>query len=135
MGVLMRLSTTVLFTALLLCGACSSNQTRRPAERTSTSVIDPSEIRSSAFTDAYSLVQSLRPHWLRPRGATSFLGRDVVMVYVDGSRVGGPTELRQIPTRSILTLRFLDGIEATQRWGLDHGAGAIVATTSPNGYQ
>jgi hypothetical protein len=32
-------------------------------------------------------------------------------------------------TRSIATIRWLDGLAASERWGLDHGAGAIVVST------
>jgi hypothetical protein len=84
---------------------------------------------ASGHSDVLSLVQSLRPRWLRVRGASSIAGRETVQVYLDGSRLGGPESLRQLSTHSIGSLRYLDGLEATQRWGLDHGAGAIVVST------
>jgi hypothetical protein len=74
-------------------------------------------------------VQSLRPRWLRVRGVTSVAGSETVKVYLDGSLLGSPQSLRQISTHSIGSLRYLSGLEATQRYGLDHGAGAIIAST------
>jgi hypothetical protein len=84
---------------------------------------------ASGHADALSLVQSLRPLWLRVRGASSPAGRETVKVYLDGSLLGSAEALRQISTHSIGSLRFMDGLEATQRYGLDHGAGAIVVST------
>jgi hypothetical protein len=52
-----------------------------------------------------------------------------VKVYLDGSLLGGTESLRQITTRSISTIRYLNGLEASERWGLDHDLGAIVVTT------
>jgi len=55
--------------------------------------------------------------------------QESIKVYLDGSLMGGPEQLRQIQVRSISSIRFLDGLEATNRWGLDHGLGAIVVST------
>lgn len=92
-------------------------------------VITTAEMQASGHQDAFSLVQSLRPQWLRVRGPSSLRGEETVKVYLDGSLLGHPDQLRQISTHSISSLRYLDGLEATQRWGLDHGAGAIVVST------
>jgi hypothetical protein len=74
-------------------------------------------------------VQSLRPRWLRISSPTTLTGRETIKVYLDGSLLGGPEQLQQITTSSISSIRFLDANEATQRWGLDHGQGAIVVST------
>lgn len=107
------------------CSARSESGTTRSNAKT----ITTAEMQASGHQDAYSLVQSLRPQWLRVRGTSSFNLTETVQVYLDGSRLGGPDHLRQISTHSISSLRYLDGLEATQRWGLDHGAGAIVVST------
>jgi hypothetical protein len=92
-------------------------------------MISTGEMAASGFTDAFSLVQSLRPQWLRVRGTSSLATSEYVRVYLDGSLLGGTDHLRQITTSSISTLQYLDGLQATQRWGLDHGGGAIVVST------
>ena len=91
------------------------------------------EMEASGYTDAFSVVQALRPQWLWTRGTSTINQEESIKVYLDGSRMGGPDYLRQIPVRSISSIRFLDGLEATNRWGLDHGLGAIVVSTRREG--
>jgi hypothetical protein len=80
-------------------------------------------------TDAFTAVQTLRPHWLSNRGPSSFRQNVTVKVYLDGNLMGGPDYLRQISIHSISSIRHMDGLEATQRYGLDHGQGAILVVT------
>ncbi len=87
------------------------------------------EMEASGYTDAFSVVQALRPLWLWTRGTSTINQQESVKVYMDGNLLGGPDQLRGIPIRSIASMRFLDGLEATNRWGLDHGLGAIVVST------
>ena len=117
-------------TAMLcvLLVACSGSQ-RSATQRADPSLITTAELDASGYADAFTAVQSLRPAWLRIRGSTSLATREIVKVYLDGSLMGDTNHLRQISTHSISTLRYLDGLEATQRWGLDHGAGAILVST------
>jgi hypothetical protein len=117
----------LLLVLLLSIPACSGRGA--PSERRDPSVLTEAEIEASGYTDAFSMVQALRPQWLRTRGATSLTQREFVQVYVDGSRMGSPETLQQLPVSTISSMRYLTGLEATQRWGLDHGAGAIVVLT------
>ena len=116
---------------VLLCVVVTACSARSGASstRSNTNVITTAEVDGSGHQDAFTLVQSLRPQWLRVRGTSSIAVREVVRIYLDGSMLGGPDHLRQISTHSISSLRYMDGLQATQRWGLDHGAGAIVVTT------
>lgn len=91
------------------------------------------EMQASGYQDAYSVVQALRPQWLSTRGTSSFNSAEAVRVYLDNSLMGGVETLRQIPVRSITSMRWMDGLEATNRWGLDHGLGAIMVFTRPEG--
>ena len=117
---------TVLCVVASGCGARSgTGGTARPDP----DVISTAEMDGSGHADALSLVQSLRPMWLRVRGASSPAGRETVKVYLDGSLLGGTEALRQISTHSISSLRYMSGLEAAQRYGLDHGAGAIIVST------
>jgi hypothetical protein len=124
----------MLLVSLCVLAASCGARSERGAARWDRMVITEAEMDASSHADAFSLVQSLRPQWLRVRGTTSLAAPEVVRVYLDGSLLGGPEYLRQIPTHSISSLRYMDGLEATQRWGLDHGAGAImVSTREPDG--
>ena len=78
------------------------------------------------YSNAYMAIQSLRPLWLKGRGASSLRRNETVKVYLDGSLLGNAENLRQITVISIGSIRFLDGLEASSRWGLDHGNGAIM---------
>ena len=108
--------------------ACSSATQRRPAGRDAR-LITTEEIDVSRFSTALDVVQALRPQWLRMRGRTSFNLSESVKVYFDDVLLGTPSQLRNVPARAIRWMRFLDGNEATTRWGLDHGQGAIVLSS------
>jgi hypothetical protein len=85
------------------------------------------EIAERNVSNAYDLVRTLRPAWLRGRrGDSSFARSTAVAVYQEGMRMGGPEALRSIPTASIVSIQYYDAVSATQRFGSDHGGGAIV---------
>lgn len=117
----------------LLGAACASNQSRqsRPAgTQGSRDVITAEEVYKSSEPTALRAIQALRPTWLLVRGgaSTQSATREEVVVYVAGSRYGGVAALAQIASSAIQELRFLDGREATTRYGTGHGAGAIIVT-------
>jgi hypothetical protein len=110
--------------------ACSSaGTTTSSTPRGDRSLLTIEEITRTGSQDAYTAVQSLRPTWLTKRGTSSVNLTETIKVYLDGNLMGGPDYLRQIPTNSISSIRHLDGLEATQRYGLDHGVGAILVFT------
>ena len=113
---------------LVLAVACSSATGQRRATRQQ-GIITTQEIDAARYRSAFVVVEALRPLWVRPRGRTSFRARESVKVYLDDSLLGEPDQLKQITTNSIASIRFVDSNEATMRWGLDHGHGAIVVST------
>jgi hypothetical protein len=119
----------LLATLPLLAGCSSSGQ--RPGSRVDRTRLEAQEIQAGGFNDAYMAVTTLRPNWLRQRGISSINLQESVKVYVDNTLVGGPEMLREITVNSITSIRYMDGLEATQRWGLDHGVGAILVFTMP----
>lgn len=128
----MRIATSqvrwIVVFSLALAQACTGPTGRRgPAPDLST--ISTAELQASPYASVFEVVQALRPNWLRLKGATSFRQTEFVRVYLDGSLLGNPDQLRQVSPRAIASVRFLDGVAATQRWGLDHGQGAIVVST------
>jgi hypothetical protein len=94
-------------------------------------VLTVEDLTKTGPQDVYTALQSLRPQWLSKRGSGSILQQETIKVYLDGNLMGGPDYLRQITTHSIRSIRRMDGIEATQRYGLDHGQGAILVFTRP----
>ncbi len=103
--------------------------------------------RTSGAQNAYELVSSLRPHWLRRRGNKSFReddkvegttvivvheGIESIIVYMDNARMGGIESLRQIPISAVGGVRFYDGPTASYMWGSGHAHGVILVS-SPRG--
>jgi hypothetical protein len=118
-----RLAAVLLAVLLTACSA-------RPGERTGPrNLITGQELSSAASADLYLAVQSLRPQWLRQMSRQSIYQNEQIWVYMDGLRLGGVDQLKQILPAIVESVQFLTGLEATQRWGLDHGHGAIVVTS------
>ena len=78
---------------------------------------------------AYDAVRKLRSGWLRVRKA-GFSDPSPIQVYVDGMKLGSIDVLRNIAVSSVQELRHMSGTDATTRFGIDHGSGAILVKTS-----
>ena len=87
------------------------------------------QLREHHFVTAYEAVAALRSSWLETRGPDSFTSPSQVLVYLDESRLGGVETLRALPMTNVLSIRYIDGIAASARWGLDHGQGVILVST------
>jgi hypothetical protein len=103
---------------------------RGPAPRTN-GPITRDEVEASTQTDAYRLIYKARPGWLRARSPVGIGVNGVapIQAFVDGMPVGPAEYLKQVPISVIESVIFLNGMEATQRFGTDHGNGAILVTT------
>ncbi|HEU4455312.1 MAG TPA: hypothetical protein VFR81_19765 [Longimicrobium sp.] len=93
-----------------------STRTRLEAD-----VIGP---QATAYGDVYTLVAALRPQWLSSRSSTA-----EVRVYRDGTLVGGAGELRYMSLDAVQRVEWLSGMDATTRYGMNHGGGAIFVHT------
>lgn len=93
--------------------------------------ISREEITARSWTDAYEVVQTLRPQWLSERGRDSFGTGTVIQVVMNGARLGGVTALRRIPAADIEHFQYFDATAATTRWGIGFGKGAIEVSTTP----
>jgi len=107
------------------CGKAPPAQTA-PA---SYDVLTKDQIDNQGFTTAMDAVQNLRANWLHERGTRSFYAPDSIKVYLDDTRLGGIDQLALIPISNIVYIRHFDGVAATARWGVDHGAGVIYVST------
>lgn len=115
----------------LLLGACApagSSSRTGPATARSTPIL-LNEVRTANAPNAYELVQTHRPAWLRKRGDNSIRNEGDIVVYLNNARMGGPTSLQQIVTTTITSVEFLDPGTATYRFGNGHPYGAIVVST------
>ena len=118
----------LLLSLAMVTAACSS-KSNGSTPRSSRDTLTAEDIQRAGGTDVLTVIQSLRPHWLARRGTSTINMRESVKVYLDGNLMGGPEQLRLINTHSISAIRHMDGLEATQRYGLDHGQGAIIVST------
>jgi hypothetical protein len=109
-----------------LQGGGESNNVR--ADR---NVITLPEVQAARVDNAYELVRTLHPMWLRKRGSHSIKYDGDIVVYLDNARLGGPEALRQIETISITSIRYYDPGAANYRFGSGHDHGVIQVSTQP----
>ncbi len=119
------LSRIVIVVALAACassGASTGGAARRSADQ-----ITYAEISSASAINAYELINRLRPTWLRTQGRSG-----IIVVYLDGHRLGDISSLRSLSTEGIRSLQWLDAGRAATvltEIGSDAIAGAIVIKT------
>lgn len=101
-----------------------------PPARVDRQLLTRDEMRKTEFTNLFEIIRALRGNWLRVRAAESFGKSSDLVVYLDMQRIGSIDELRTISPVNVLTVRYFDPIQASARWGMDHGGGALMVTTS-----
>ena len=126
-----RLFVVVSMFGALACGSAPvSVVTGAPGHR---DVLFDAEIQSNRAPGrtAYDLLANLRPEFLRSRGTNSF--RDITpltaVVYIDNMKYGSLEQLRNLSADRVFQVRYLSAADATTRFGMDHGGGAILVTT------
>jgi hypothetical protein len=88
-------------------------------------------MESVQASDAYELLQRLRPQFLRSRGSVSMRNSSssYPIVYLNDVRHGNVNSLRDILAVDIEEIRYISGADATTRWGTGHGSGVILVRT------
>jgi hypothetical protein len=138
-----RATLTLLLLGLL--NACTGGAGPAGGPRPDSNVITREQIQASPAQNMYEVVQSIRPNWLRTRGTQSFRenptasgsgtgagaavdvtpGTGTIVVYLDNSRLGDITTLRQITPASVGSVLWYTPAAATTKWGGGHTHGAI----------
>lgn len=114
--------------ALALAAACAGSRAASSgprAARPSRNEISQEQMVAQHFKNAYEAIQALHPNWLTTRGTDSFRSPSQVWVYLDDARLGGVDQLTAIAPSTVKSIRYFNGVDASARWGLDHGGGAI----------
>lgn len=113
-------------TVLVAVPACASSETA--SARGGSSPITYEDIADLPARDAYEVVQTLRPMWLRGRARMSIQnpGTLTPVVYVDNMRFGDVGSLRQISADAVAEIRYIGASDATTRWGTGHAGGVIM---------
>jgi hypothetical protein len=129
----MRTALTRSATLLVLVSALSACATRSPSRTAPLGhdLLTEEDLVDRGFTTAMDAIQSLRGNWLETHGTNSFRTPTVIKVYLDNTELGGVDELSSIMISSVVYIRHYDGVTATARWGLGHGAGVIYISTHP----
>jgi hypothetical protein len=97
--------------------------------------ITAAEIASSGTTNAWDLINRLRPNWVKQQAVGSMGGgghTQVIAVYVDGHRFGDVSSLRTLSASTIRSAQWLDAARAAtvlNEVGSDPIAGAIIIRT------
>jgi hypothetical protein len=121
------------FSMIVACGPTRTRTASSPSR--DPNLITRDEIVSvmSDHPTAYDVIRALRPSYLRTRGSSTMglSAEPVLVVYLDMIKVDGTStaNLKRIPSAQIRTIQYLNSIDATTRFGTDHGAGAILIST------
>ena len=119
-----RLSALIPLAVAASLAACASSATSHGSNPRSTNQITSAEIATSSATNVYSLIERLRPNWLRAPGIGSIGGGGqsrVILVYLDGQQY----DLQSLRSLSVSGIRSLEWLDATRA--------ATVANPPPSG--
>jgi hypothetical protein len=129
----MALCFTAVVTIVLGTEGCTSHAPPKHAYATRltsrSTRLDASEIAASGESTAYDALERLRPMLLRSIRTSSDLHERIV--YLDGLKLGGIEQLRNIAAAGVAEIRAVNGIEATALFGTGNSAGAIIVTSKP----
>jgi len=113
------------------CASSGDGNRDRPTAARDAITLEMIDDIAASVQDAYSVVDRLRPQWLRSRGSMSIRNPQPVypVVYVDGQRFGELDSLRTLGVQSLSSLQFISAPQATTRYGTGHAGGAILVVT------
>lgn len=122
---------TSILTALVILtlAGCAGGPAPATGAAYDPSLITREEIQTHQFTTAYDAVKGLRGTWLNVHGTESIRYSLAIQLYVDNVHIGDVSALPSVPAMDIQYIRFFRGQEASARWGVDHGAGAVFIST------
>lgn len=107
--------------------ACSPAPPAASLPRPDRTVITRSDFSGHQFETAYDAVYALRRNWLANREVDdTFSKASERQVYLDNMRMGGLDKLREIRASEVMTITYIDGIQAHARWGMGHDAGVLL---------
>lgn len=125
-----RLLFCLSFTLLVPLSACFRASSGSGGGSGDRSVLSREEVLEGRFTSAWDAVDALRRDWLHVRGTNTFTHPSEIQVYLDGIRLGTVGSLRDIPASGVESIKRYNGMDASARWGLDHGQGVIYVTST-----
>jgi hypothetical protein len=112
--------------------ACAPAATTNPTGvRRQANVITQPEVQASFESNAYDVVNKLRPMFLKTRGRTTVQGQaqEYASVFLDDQYFGDLNSLRNIAATQIQEIRYYPGTEVATKFGMQYGAGLIAVKT------
>lgn len=120
----------VLFAASLLIGCASGSA----APRSSPNVLTGDQLRETNAVNVYDALRQLRPQWLRARASASLVSpsAETPIVYLHGIHHGPISTLLDMNIDRVRRVEFIDGRDATTRFGTGYGGGVIMVDLDRN---
>lgn len=110
----------LIFVALLF--ACAPKTITEGRTSRNRNVILREEFVNTTALNAYEIIRNIRPQWLRTRGIPT-----PIAVYINEIQ-DTLDSLRLLQTESIVKMEYLNANQASARYGIGHGSGAILVT-------
>ena len=86
------------------------------------------ESRTSQAVNAWEVVETLNPRWLRSRSASVNYGPSYARAVVNGTVRRVLADLYRMSTDNIETMRYLSASDATTKYGTGYAGGVIEVT-------
>ena len=121
-----------LLVVLLLGHAVGCTSSGAPRSTASRDVITLDEIRSVNVTNAFEVVERLRPNFFTSRGPQSMLltQQNVPVVYLNGTRYGTVESLTTLRVEQLKEIRLYRPSDASTTYGPGHTGGVIAVKTT-----
>lgn len=102
----------------LACAAAHDPDFETVGPRGDSKTITAGDLKVATQINLLDYVAAERPHWLRrPDGRPT-----QAVVYLSGTRLGGPSTLRNVTISTVASVRYFDASEAQQKFsGVDRG--------------
>ncbi len=111
---------------VLLSGCASGGGGSGGRRRGGSGVLTEEDLAPYPQESLHDTIRRARASWLRRRGGSERV--EVVQVYVDGARLGDISTLQSIRTSEVARVEYMNGGDATTRFGTGHGGGVIQVT-------
>lgn len=120
-------ATCVVLIAGLVSTGCTSTSGGGQS-RLQLDVLSGDELRATNAANVWDALVRLRPQWLRARGSTSLVAplSEEPIVYLQGIRHGSVRTLQTMNIDRVRRVEYIDGRDATTRFGTGHGGGVIM---------
>ena len=129
---------SLLFAGLLVPNLLAAQDSPPPKYERNRITLEEIIRDASEFQTAYDIVLRLRPHFLHGRGSGSgkswerdrqkagAQGGSTTQVIIEGGRRGSLSLLEEVDARTVMEISYLQGTEATTRYGTGYEAGVII---------